>query len=302
MTAYWQDQCVYMGQQQVFEEASESILKLTGTKVTAKQIERLCHRYGALAEAKQQQEADALHAKDPRLHYAMADGGMLLTREDDWKELKLARIFAAQHHLPENEQRNFIKQSEYVAHLGSHRAFCRKVLPLTDHLPNIVWIADGARWIWDMVETHYPDAKQILDYYHCKEKLCGFAQEAIRDGTYRVDWIQEQEDLFFNDQAEMVVANISLVSCKGKAKQLQRNLLTYYENNLERMRYKTYQQEGLLIGSGPIEAAHRHVVQHRMKLSGQRWTIKGAQQMATLRALNKSGKWTFVKSLICQPN
>ena len=31
MTAYWQEQCLYMGQQQVFEEASECIEKLTGT-------------------------------------------------------------------------------------------------------------------------------------------------------------------------------------------------------------------------------------------------------------------------------
>lgn len=302
MTAYWQDQCLYMGQQQVFAEASESIVSLTDTQVTAKQIERLCHYYGQLAQSKQQQEADQLAAKDTRMHYVMADGGMLLTREDDWKELKLARIFALSDHLPENERRNFIKQSQYVAHLGNHNEFCAKLLPLTDRLPDQVWIADGARWIWDIVDAHYPQAKQILDYYHCKEKLCLFAQEALSDPSYRADWIQEQEDLFFDDLVETVIANISLVSCKGKAKQLQQSLLTYYGNNLERMRYKSYQLEGLLIGSGPMEAAHRHVIQHRMKLSGQRWTIKGAQQMATLRALNISGKWNVVKNLICRSN
>lgn len=301
MTAYWQEQCLYMGQQEVFAQAAESILRLTGTQVTAKQIERLCHYYGELAQIKQQQQADELATKDTRLHYVMADGGMLLTREDGWKELKLARVFAAADHVPENEQRNFIKHSQYVAHLGPHYEFCDKLLPLTDHLPTLVWIADGARWIWDMVETHYGGARQILDYYHCKEKLCLFAQEALSDASYRAEWIQEQEDLLFDDQVEMVIANISLVTCKGKAKQLQQSLLIYYGNNLERMRYKSYRQEGLLIGSGPMEAAHRHVIQHRMKLSGQRWTMKGAQQMATLRALNKSGQWGLVKKLICHP-
>lgn len=302
MTAYWQECCLYMGQQEVFEEASQSIGKLTGTTVTAKQIERLCHCYGQLAQDKQAAQHDELKAKDPHQYYVMADGGMVLTREDDWKELKLARIFAAQDHLPESEKRNFIRASEYVAHLGSHHAFCDKLLPLTDHLTNMVWIADGARWIWDIVETHYPKAQQILDYFHCKEKLCSFAKEALRDEGYRAEWIQQQEDLFFDDQAETVMANISLIGCQGKARKLQKSLLTYYENNLERMQYKTYQEESLLVGSGPMEAAHRHVIQHRMKLSGQRWTIQGAQQMATLRTLNKSGKWNLVKDLICHPN
>lgn len=302
MTAYWQEQCLYMGQEQVFEEGSACIKRLTGSSVTAKQLERLCHCYGQLAEERQARQADTLRPEDTRQHYAMADGGMVLTREDDWKELKLARIFAAQDHWPESEVRHFIHQSDYVAHLGSHHAFCDKLLPLTDALPNLVWIADGARWIWDMVATHYPNSIQILDYYHCKEKLCEFAKEAIKDPAERSAWIEQQENLFFADQTQVVLANITLMSCQGKAQQLQRSLLTYYENNLERMRYKTYRDQDLLIGSGPMEAAHRHVIQHRMKLSGQRWTIRGAQQMATLRCLNKSGQWKLVKDLICHPN
>lgn len=43
-----------------------------------------------------------------------------------------------------------------------------------------------------------------------------------------------------------------------------------------------------LIGSGAIEAAHRNVIQKRLKLSGQRWTIKGAQQITNLRTYKKS--------------
>jgi hypothetical protein len=78
----------------------------------------------------------------------MADGGMVLTREEGWKKLKLARIFTAENHLPESEKRNFIRASEYVAHLGSHQTFCGKLLPFTDHLADMICIADGARWIW----------------------------------------------------------------------------------------------------------------------------------------------------------
>lgn len=302
MTAYWQEQCLYMGQEQVFSRASESIEKLTGTAVNAKQIERLCHCYGALAEQHQGEQNEEVSQFDQRRHYVMADGGMILTREDDWKELKLARVFAAEDHLPESDKRNFIARSDYIAHLGGHHDFWRKLAPFTDRLDTMVWIADGARWIWDKVATYYPEARQILDYYHSKEKLCAFAKEAIKDSLQRREWVSQQEDLLLADQVELVLTNIALLPCRGRAKQQQRSLLTYYENNLERMRYKTYQDEGLLIGSGPMEAAHRHVVQCRMKLSGQRWTRAGAQQLVTLRALNKSGRWNLVKDLICHPN
>ena len=74
-------------------------------------------------------------------------------------------------------------------------------------------------------------------------------------------------------------------------------MVEYYTVNQNRMHYGTFKQKGLLIGSGPIEAAHRHVIQQRMKLSGQRWTIKGAQQIANLRVSIKSNQWKDVVEL-----
>lgn len=64
------------------------------------------------------------------------------------------------------------------------------------------------------------------------------------------------------------------------------------------MQYKTYRQNGLLVGSGPIESAHRNVIQQRLKLSGQRWSIKGAQQIDNLRVMKKSNNWECVLRLI----
>jgi hypothetical protein len=57
------------------------------------------------------------------------------------------------------------------------------------------------------------------------------------------------------------------------------------------MDYKTYRQKEWLIGSGPIESAHRTVIQQRMKLSGQLWTIEKAQNVLNLRTCWLSGQW-----------
>ncbi len=81
-------------------------------------------------------------------------------------------------------------------------------------------------------------------------------------------------------------------------KKEKEKLLKYYKNNKNRMDYPAYIKKGLLIGSGAVEAAHRTVSQKRLKLSGQRWTEKGAQQILNLRVLNLSDRWQEVKNML----
>ncbi len=64
------------------------------------------------------------------------------------------------------------------------------------------------------------------------------------------------------------------------------------------MQYKTYLAASLLIGSGAMEAARGNVVQQRLKLSGQRWSMSGAQQIVNLRAYDKSKQWNKVIELV----
>ena len=295
MSPYLQELVVFIGQNHVFEDGSEQLKKILNIEVTAKQIERLTHGYGELAEVNPPKQ-QVIQPKEG-LHYGMIDGGMILTRQDDWKEMKLARIFEAKSHMSVSEKRNFIKESTYIAHLGGCSPFFNKLEKTTDCLKDMVWVCDGAKWIWNWISDHYPESTQILDWFHCSEKLHEFAKQAIKDPEHRKEWTDQQQELLMNDQVKTVIANVSLTPCKGKAKEKQRTLLTYYENNLKRMHYKTYKEDGLMIG-GPMEAAHRHVIQQRMKLSGQRWTIKGAQQVANLRTLNKSGNWKHVIDLV----
>lgn len=297
MSPYLQELVVFAGQNHVFEDASEQLEKLASVQVTAKQVERLTHGYGELLEVSSKGLSKEVQQLDQQMHYGMIDGGMVLTREDNWKEMKLSRVFKADSHMESSEKRNFIRESSYTAHFGGCNPFFRKLENTTDYLANMVWICDGAKWIWNWIESSYPDHTQILDYFHCVERLHGFAKDAFKNPDQRTQWLNQQEELLQEDEAKTVIANINLMTCKGKAKQGQRTILTYYENNLKRMNYKTYRDQGLLIGSGPMEAAHRHVIQQRMKLSGQRWTIQGAQQVANLRVTNKSGNWQQIVEL-----
>lgn len=297
-----QQQMCYLGQEKVFEQASECFKKLTGVDVNAKGIERVCHHYGQLLE-NEIQLAIANGGKDKKVvHqercYVMLDGGMLLTREEKWKEMKLARLFDRSEVVNISKDRGYIANSLYVAHLGNHRAFLKKVEHHIDVMGDVVFVADGAKWIWKWIEAMYPEATQILDFFHAKEHLCRWAEMAIKDEKEKQRWIDEQSLFLLDNKLNKVMENIAqLKTNNSKVKRERKILMEYYLTHKDRMNYKTYRENNLMIGSGPIEAAHRHVIQQRMKLSGQRWTKNGAQQMANLRVVHKSNQWHKIENL-----
>jgi len=291
----------YVGQHLVFSQAEEVINNLTGSDFNAKQIERVCHQYGqCLLDAELDKIADdayepsSLGDRD-QLCYVSVDGSMYLTREDGWKEIKLGRIYKERDCTQSSDERGLIMESQYVAHLGSSKEFLEKMDYHIEHLSNKVFIADGAKWIWNWVEDNYGDSIQIVDYFHAKEHLCDFAKIYFKDQTERDRWIDKQSKTMLDKGITPVIAAISVLSDTAEKQQL----LQYYTQNEHRMQYHVFKAKGLQIGSGAIESAHKDVLQHRLKLSGQRWTTQGLRQMAQLGVVYKSGKWENVRQL-CQ--
>ena len=105
--------------------------------------------------------------------------------------------------------------------------------------------------------------------------------------------------MLWEDQVEQVLLNAEqLVIRKTAAKEEQAKLVTYLKNHKDKMLYGTYKKNGWLVGSGPIESAHRTVIQKRLKVSGQRWTIPGAQKILNLRIAHKNNNWSKVIQLV----
>ena len=294
-----------LGQHSVYREASNLFQRFLNLDISGKQIQRVCNYYGheidPIVKANQIEYIPKLkQGKDNEDVYVMVDGSMVMTREDKWKENKLGRIFKQSQIIDIQRNRNEIMESIYVSHLGSVNEFCPK---MERHLSlvkgNKVFIADGARWIWKWVEDNYPGSVQILDYFHVLEKLENLAKMQFKDEIPKQIWLKAQKDLLLNDKVYEVTKNIkSLRSKNTEVKNEKSKVIRYFIENEDRMEYGTYRKKGLLIGSGPIEAAHRHVIQNRLILSGQRWSIDGAQAVSNLRCYNKSGAWDLVDSLI----
>jgi hypothetical protein len=293
-----------LGQFKVFAEASEILKATLGIDICAPQIQRVCEYYGSIADKAIEKNIEhcipkIINTSKEDNVYVMVDGAMLFTREEKWKEIKLARVFNETKNIPTSEKRNEIVESIYISHLGGVDAFFPKLeRHLTPYKKKVI-IGDGAKWIWNWAEDNYPGATQVLDFYHAREKLVYIGQHFIKNESKRKKWIEEQSNMLLQDGIHKVIGEISkLRSPNQQAKNFRERVLNYYEMHEDRMLYKTYRDKGLLIGSGPIEAAHRSVIQNRLKLSGQKWTIKGANAIANLRCFKKSNAWHIIEKFI----
>ena len=159
MSAYLQEKLAYAGQKEVYEEASESLATLAGLSVSGKQIERVCHHYGQQIEA-QSTEPVAASCTEPDQCYAMVDGSLLPAKDKDtktgkllWREMKLGRVFKVRHHMALSATRNWIYESRYTAHFGDSDTFFEKMAQQVDPLRRVIFLGDGARWIWDRVSA-----------------------------------------------------------------------------------------------------------------------------------------------------
>lgn len=285
---------------EVYDLAGERWELHYGYRLSANQFRQVSKRVGQALTASDPDELQLEMFEKPERPadtvYVLVDGSMVSTREG-WKETKLGMVFRDEHHVPsEPQQRGIISNARYAAHLGSAGAFKERLRAAIDaeeaHRANhVVWVADGARELWNLASTLCPDATQILDWFHAVENgtvaggvLFGEGRKAEQ---LRSMWKARLETLLMCGDIDKLIRE--LMDCLPELKTAEQktalnNLVRYYRNNSGRMNYKSYRERGLMIGSGPIESAHRHVIQKRMKLAGQHWETQKANEMAQMRA------------------
>jgi Uncharacterised protein family (UPF0236) len=294
-----QELMVYAGQSDCYENSNDVIAKFLNVTVSSSQVQRVTDTYGKEIGKTVNEHTTLTPLKKEEVLYIEADGSMLLTREDGWKEVKLGRIFKASDCIHASGKPGWISNSQYAAHLGSHKTFISQMENLIDgynlSASKLVFITDGASWLRNWIEDAYPASQSILDYYHACEYLHAFSREHFADKEAEQQWTTVQKELLLQSQVAAVIKNVEqLNSTKKEAVKL----IAYYSANMERMDYGQYRQTGCgIIGSGAIESAHRKVIQKRMKQSGQRWSKEGAQHMLNLRVTKCNQRWENIVAL-----
>jgi len=155
----------------------------------------------------------------------------------------------------------------------------------------VVFLGDGAVWVWKLARLNFPGAICILDYYHACEHLSLLSVALYGEGTalakrrYRL-W---KKWLLKDKVADIITQAKADLPPETGTRKLAKVQIGYLERNRSKMLYQTFRTAGYFIGSGVVEAGCKVVVGQRLKQSGMLWSRKGAEHLLAIRCALLSG-------------
>jgi hypothetical protein len=297
-----------------YEAAARNLARDTGIMLDPETVRKVACHVGEIVFKNDMIEADRIASlldsgklefpekKKEGVFYIETDGAMLHTREKDeqgsaWKENKLGMVFASDAFITwktnKGETSKTIGKREYITYVGEVETFKKLLFALAirngyGQYEKAILISDGATWIRNMKEELFPDAQQILDFYHLVENTNNFAKAVfdLDDKIYK-GWADNVIRLFKASKTNEAIQEVHALGRKKIAKS-KFNFLGYIQNNINNIDYAEYKKNGYFIGSGAIESSNRTVLQERLKKPGMRWNKTTGQYILSLMSKIKS--------------
>jgi hypothetical protein len=305
------------GSQTQFEQAAEDLLCYAGLKVQAREIERVAEEVGRqveqwLSEEQEQIVRTGLSAPPPlepgAKFYISFDGTGIPVRQSELlgrkgkqadgsartREVKLGCVFTQVGLDKEGHPQRDPDSTTYVGAIESStlfgwRLYAEALRRGLERAQTVIVLTDGQRYNRTLTQTHFPGAVHIVDLFHAYEHLTLIAQilwgpEAESPKAWR-DLLEAGEIKRLVGQAARNLPN------SPKAKKSLCKEMGYFENNASCMRYAEYRAKDFFVGSGVVEAGCRTVIGERLKQSGMRWSVRGANAIIALRCCIMSGRF-----------
>jgi len=300
-----------------FERSSKTLEDVCGIYVSCKDTERIAEAFGAAIEAESAAEMEEAYSpggmKQPArpipVMYIEPDGtgvpvmkreaaGRKGKQEDGTaktREAKLGCIFTQTKVNEKGEPVRDKGSTTYFGAIETSESFGRRLYTEAAKrgvasAEKVVVLGDGAKWIWNLAEEHFPGAVQIIDLYHAKEHLCDFIKAAFPEPEVQAEHKSEWMSLLDDGDIKTLTSKMSrlIASNTDKQEDIEREI-SYFRENAERMKYKYFKKQGFFVGSGVIEAGCKNVVGKRLKQSGMHWSVRGANAIIALRCSILSG-------------
>lgn len=312
-----------VGAKESFDEGRRDLEELAAIKITTKEVERVSEGIGEQVETAASRERECVTVESPSegkvipllppipVLYVLIDGTGVpvvtsetvgrkgkLTEIAKTREAKLSAVFTqtktdeAGYPIRDEDSTTYEGAIETAEECGK-RVYAEAVRRGLYRAQKVVLLGDGAVWIRGIGEEHFPNAIQIVDLFHALEHLSGLAKIVYGPtGLAMSRWIETQSEELKEGDVKNVIAAMKRLRPHSKSVQEEiEKTAGYFETNKERMQYAEFRKQGLFVGSGVIEAGCKMIVGQRLKQSGMRWTVRGANAIIALRCCQISGRW-----------
>jgi hypothetical protein len=310
-----------VGQESPFDHGRQQMKLLAGLEVTTKAVERTAEAIGEDIAAREQEEIQRAVQLDlpmvvgepvPILYVQMDGTGVPVVKKETvgrqgktegqpahTRETKLGCVFTQTTWDKKGYPIRDPDSTTYTGAIETAEEFGKQIYVEAwkrgwSRAEKKVVMGDGAEWIWNLAEQHFPGAVQIVDLYHARQHLWDLARRLHpNDQMNQKAWMKiHQRRLLDKGKIEkLVVALRSIVSTNPEVAEKIRVEADYFERNAERMRYPKFRRHHLFVGSGVIEAGCKTVIGSRLKQSGMFWTVRGANAIIALRCCHLNGRF-----------
>lgn len=302
-----------VGQDAPFDHGREQMKILAGLEVTAKSVERTAEAIGAdIARREQDEIRKIVQLNLPRIVgepipilYTQMDGtGVPVVQKETegrkgkadglpahTREAKLGCVFTQTTWDKDGYPIRDPDSTTYTGAIETAEEFGKRLYREAwnrgwSRAEKKVVIGDGAEWIWNLADVHFPGAVQIVDLYHARQHLWDLVRTLHPNNLVnRQAWMKvHQKRLLDKGNIEKLVVSLRATKCADpELLEKIRVEADYFERNAERMRYPKFRRQHLFVGSGVIEAGCKTVIGSRLKQSGMFWTVRGANAILALR-------------------
>lgn len=309
-----QDIEAYLSSEMPYETAKEAYQRITGDKLSTHHMhdttnaigeqagvldvcpgkEELDEKIGQLSQGRHRRPVmmlgiDGAHGPmrpEPTPHPRKGKRG-----KGEWKEIKGFRLY--------------LIDSQEIIHLMSWHQVCtdqelardlltiKKAGLIPEDRVRLGIIGDGAPWIWNRCKELFPQAKVILDYYHCSEHIHEVANDHYGKGTRQAqEWTEATLTRIYYGQMQNVLTGLhSMVPKTEELREKIVKLSNYLSDHTEKTRYASVKRAGYHIGSGAIESSNKFISNTRLKRSGAWWYIDNANNMLKIRCAKYNGTY-----------
>jgi len=286
-----------------YQAASQDLLTYAGLESDARQIQRMVLQMAPRMTQWREAQGPAFNPAAGDIFCVGTDGtGAPMRRKElrgrkgkngraRTREVKVGTVFT--HHkpdLPDQRPERDYDSTTYIADIVSAKEFGTRLRAEAlrrgiARAKTIVFLGDGARWVWELARINFPEAICVLDYYHACEHLTLLSQALYGEGSpLAKKRFRQWRKALLKDKISQIIAQAKAdLPTRGQSRTLAKKQIGYFQRNQSRMLYQTFRQAGYFIGSGVVEAGCKTVVGQRLKQSGMLWSRQGASDLLTVR-------------------